>query len=135
MIDKWADDYARCGFRFMPLVKRDMACQLDILVLRRDEPHSIFGRGDLDNMVKTLIDGLRMPQQCNELAGDIPGVDDDPFFCLLEDDDGIIEFSAVTDKLLTPPEQQEPFRDVVAVVTATAFFGDGTRLIYRHDGQ
>jgi hypothetical protein len=125
MVDKYADAYSRCGFKFVPLVTRGMSCKLDVLVLRRDEPYRVIARGDLDNLLKTLIDGLRMPQQCSELVGQTPGKDDEPFYCLLEDDDGIAEFSAVSDRLLVPPDADEPTRDVVATVTVTVTSGRG----------
>lgn len=116
-VQKVASDYSRCGFRFVPLVRRGMACSLDILILRRDEPHRVFsGSGDLDGRVKTLLDGLRIPQQCSEVAGQSPEDDEDPFFCLLEDDRHIFDLSVTTDRLLIPPDQSEPERDVVAVI-------------------
>jgi hypothetical protein len=117
-IERLANNYRRCGFRFAPLIRKDQhACKLDILVLRRDEPHRLFtGAGDLDNRVKTLIDGLRMPQQCSELNGAQPTSDEDPFFVLLEDDRSILEFRVETDRLLVPPEPDEPERDVFAVI-------------------
>jgi hypothetical protein len=116
-VQRVADDFTRCGFRFVPLIRKGMACSLDILILRRDEPHRVFsGSGDLDGRVKTLLDGLRMPQQCSEVAGQAPSSDENPFFCLLEDDRHIFDLSVTTDRLLIPTEPSEPERDVVAVI-------------------
>lgn len=118
IIDRIANNYARCGFRFVPMVREHcgFAVSLDILILRRDEPHRVFsGTGDLDGRVKTLIDGLRMPQQVAEAVGG-PQEDEDPFFCLLEDDKLIYDFSVTTDRLLVPPDIEEPHRDVVAII-------------------
>jgi hypothetical protein len=116
-VETVADNYARCGFRFVPLVRRGMACSLKVLILRRDEPHKVFsGSGDLDGRVKTLMDGLRIPQQCSEIDGQVPQEGEDPFFCLLEDDRHIFDFEVITDRLLIPPEPSEPERDVVAVI-------------------
>jgi hypothetical protein len=116
-IQKIADNYARCGFRFVPLVRVGMACSLNILILRRDDPYRVFsGFGDLDGRVKTLIDALRMPQQCQEVAEQKPSEDEDPFFCLLEDDKLIFDFKVETDRLLIPPEPDEPERDVIAII-------------------
>ncbi len=118
-IEKEADQFARCGFRFVPLVKCDayMSCALDILIMRRDEPHRLLtGNGDLDNRVKVLIDGLRMPSQCSELAENKPADDENPFYCLLEDDKVIYNLNVRTDRLLVPPEPDEPERDVVAII-------------------
>ena len=116
-VQKIADDYAKCGFRFVPLVRRGMAVSLQFLILRRDEPHKVFsGSGDLDGRVKTLIDGLRLPQQCSELNGNAPQDGEDPFFCLLEDDRHIFDFDVTTDRLLIPPDPSEPQRDIVAII-------------------
>jgi hypothetical protein len=118
VIDRIANNYARCGFRFVPIVREHcaFAVSLDFLILRRDEPHKVFsGSGDLDGRVKTLIDGLRLPQQLAEVPGG-PLEDEDPFFVLLEDDRLIYDFAVTTDRLLVPPEPDEPYRDVVAII-------------------
>jgi hypothetical protein len=88
-VEKIAGDYNRCGFNFVPLVREKnwLACRLDILVLMREEPHRVFAgneRGDLDNRIKTLIDGLRMPGQCSELVGAVPSSGEDPFSAFLK---------------------------------------------------
>ena len=102
-----ADSHARFGFRFVPLVQQGMACSLHILLLRREDPFRLFtGSGDIDGRVKTLLDGLRMPQQLPELGGATPGEDEDPFFCLLEDDQHVFDLSVETDRLLIPPEPE-----------------------------
>jgi hypothetical protein len=114
-----ADDYARCGFRFVPLValKDEGGCALDILILRRQEPNKLFtGAGDIDARVKTLLDGLRMPQQCSELGGAVPEDGEDPFFVLLEDDRVIHELNITTDRLLVPPKPHESQREIVAII-------------------
>jgi hypothetical protein len=123
MLDVLANDYTRCGYRFVPLVREAAytACRLDILVLMRDEPFRVFtggGRdaGDLDNRIKTLLDGLRMPRQCSELAGEVPGEGEDPFFCLLDDDKVVYEFNVRSDRLLAPPRPRQLVREVVAII-------------------
>jgi hypothetical protein len=79
-------------------------CSLDILFLRRDFPAGVVSAGDLDNRIKTLIDALRKPHSANELRGnETPGPGEDPFFCLLEDDDLVTALSVETDMLLDPP--------------------------------
>jgi hypothetical protein len=72
--------------------------------------------GDIDGRVKTLLDGLRMPHQCSEVDGLTPSDGEDPFFVLLEDDRVIYELNVTTDRLLVPPDPEEPERDVVAVI-------------------
>jgi len=109
-IERIADNFSRCGFRFVPLVRKEfISCALNILLMRRDEPHQLFtGAGDIDSRVKTLLDGLRLPNQCSEVADCAPTSDEDPFFCLLEDDRSITSFSVTGDTLLTPAENGEP---------------------------
>jgi hypothetical protein len=121
-----ADRYARCGYRFMPLISEwfMVACALDILFLRRDGPGSLVkSGGDIDNRLKVLFDALRMPQTCDEVCGDSPGADEDPFFCLLEDDKLISKVQVETNWLLTPLADGEKLHDVhliIRVKTVTA---------------
>ena len=49
---------------YLPLVRRSLglACDLDIVFLRKGDPGATVSQGgDLDNRIKTLFDGLRMP--------------------------------------------------------------------------
>jgi hypothetical protein len=101
-----ASNFARDGYRFAPLVCEDFSllCSLDILFLRRDFPIGVVSAGDLDNRVKTLIDTLRMPKGANELKGyETPAPDENPFFCLLEDDDLVTSLTVESGMLLDPP--------------------------------
>ena len=94
------------GYRFCPLVCEDFSlqCYLDILFLRRDVPGSALQAGDIDNRVKTIIDALQKPRNGNELCGnETPNEGEDPFFCLLEEDKLLNQFSVETDTLLDPP--------------------------------
>ena len=94
--------------------------------MRRQDPYKAFDPvGDLDNRVKTLIDGLRMPQSPQEIGKNRPGPDEDPFFCLMDDDSAIFNFRVTVDRLLVPPEPTEDERDIVAVigVRVTTFAG------------
>jgi hypothetical protein len=102
-----ASKYQENGYRFVPLVREDISllCSLEILLLRRDFPLGVISAGDLDNRIKTLIDGLRKPKNASELRGnETPSVDEDPFFCLLEDDDLVTGLAVETDMLLDPPQ-------------------------------
>ncbi|MGM4923380.1 hypothetical protein AB8A31_10780 [Tardiphaga sp. 804_B3_N1_9] len=106
MVDHIANQYRENGYRFVPLVRKELSllCSLNILFLRRDIPGSVLSAGDLDNRVKTLVDTLRRPKSANELQGnETPGADEDPFFVLLEDDDLVSQISVETDTLLIPP--------------------------------
>jgi hypothetical protein len=101
-----ADDFRENNYRFVPLVcdRFDLLCSLDILMLRRDFPlNSRIHAGDLDNRVKTLMDALRRPRNGSELRdNENPGAGEDPFYCLLEDDDLVSGLAVQTDMLLAP---------------------------------
>jgi hypothetical protein len=107
IVEYIASNFQRNGYRFVPLVCEEFSllCSLDILFLRRDFPLGVISAGDLDNRVKTLIDAMGMPKNANELQGnETPGPGEDPFFCLLEDDDLVTAFRVETDMLLDPPK-------------------------------
>lgn len=128
VVEQLADNYARCGYRFVPLVndRWNLACALDIIFLRRDGPGGLVKwGGDIDNRIKVLFDSLRMPQECQELP-EGPQDGEDPFFCLLEDDKLITEVNITTDKLLTPLGENENVNDVMFVIKArTLVLNDG----------
>ncbi len=114
-----ADNFARCGYRFLPLISnaRGIACSLEILFLRRDHPGDLIkSGGDIDNRIKVLFDALRIPQQCNEVQGFSPAPDEDPFLCLLEDDSLITELTVTTDRLLTPSAGGHSVNDVHLII-------------------
>ena len=102
------------GYRFVPLVRKEwsLICSLHVLFLRRDMPGSILNTGDIDNRIKTLIDALRPPLDQHDLVGEdaTPGDDDDPFFCLMEDDNQVGQLTVDTDRLLDPPTGAEADR-------------------------
>ena len=110
LVDVLADSYEVYGHRFVPLAWKglDLICSLDILFLRRDPPGSIIHQGDIDNRVKTLIDALRMPNSPNQMQGSESALDgEDPFFCLLEDDDQVSHLAVESDVLLDPPTDDD----------------------------
>jgi hypothetical protein len=120
-VDAIGRDYARGPNQFVPLVRvaNELACRLDIQVLLRKEPYQVFSgheRGDLDNRIKTLIDGLRMPRQISEMGGVELTPEQNPQFCLLEDDKVVYEFSVKADQLLAGPTPGQTERDVVAII-------------------
>ena len=76
-------------FAFLPLVTRDAGQEvlLDIVLLSHNGPGgNKQSHGDLDNLLKSLIDGLRMAQNSNEIRNEKPDKGESPFYCLLEDD-------------------------------------------------
>jgi hypothetical protein len=134
-VEHIADDHQRCGGRFVPLVSHQggYTCALDILFLRRDGPGKISSGGDLDNRIKVLFDGLRMPNTIAEIGGLPIDADENPFFCLLEDDQLITGLTVTTDRLMTPLTPQDRINDVcliihVTVVNPSAIFA-GNRLV------
>jgi hypothetical protein len=118
-IDHVADDHEQFGYRFVPLIRRSggFTCSLDILFLRRDDPGKLIsGGGDIDNRIKVLFDGLKMPSSKSDLAGDVPGPSETPFFCLLEDDSLITSIAVTTDRLLLPMDSDERTNDVHLII-------------------
>lgn len=120
--EKIANRFKEGAFRFLPLITKTngLACKLDILFLRRDDPGNLIrsGGGDLDNRIKVLFDALSIPQR-GTMEGVSPDAEEDPLFCLLEDDCLITEVSVTTDRLLTPKEGNEHINDVVLVLSVT----------------
>ena len=88
----------------MPLVTKDLGltCAIEILFLRPDPPGSLISSGDIDNRLKTVFDALRIPAGPPELGGHSPAEDENPLYCLLEDDRLISRVSVETDVLLQP---------------------------------
>lgn len=120
-VDVLAQQFDRCGYKFVPLVNKrfDLVCGLDVLFLRRGIPGDlIMPGGDVDNRIKTLFDALRVPIDGSEIDG-APGVDESPFFCLLQDDSLITEFKVTTDQLLKPMQPNQNESEVVLIVQVT----------------
>ena len=121
LVDVVASRHTAFGYQFVPLVTEyfDLLCSLHILFLRHDVPGSAIQAGDIDNRIKTLIDALRVPQNQAELVEDdaCPREDENPFYCLLQDDNQVSGFSVETDTLLDPPNGYGDDRKVKIVVT------------------
>jgi hypothetical protein len=101
--DHLAAQFTKNGYQFVPLAGSNwhLHCSLSILFLRPDVPGGLLKSADIDNRLKTLFDALRMPANQSELGGyEVPGEDETPFFCLLEDDALIANVSVDTDMLL-----------------------------------
>jgi hypothetical protein len=100
-----AQRYRVGNYRFVPLVREELGllCSLDILFLRSD-PHGLIQSADIDSRVKTIFDALKTPQDTGQLGRNHqrPNADEDPFYCLLEDDKLITHMSVSTDMLLDP---------------------------------
>ncbi len=119
--------YERCGCGFVPLIgvgqpgeeDPEEACSLDILFLRREPPGAVVRGGDIDNRLKTLFDGLTLPQSCEDIEP--PDDDEKPMYILLRDDSLISEMNVSTDLLLRPPKDtgKHDVNDVVLIIRAT----------------
>ncbi len=118
----WGTNWNYAPFRFVPLVTKELAlvCKIEILLLRPDDDTYVVEHGDLDGHVKTLFDGLRMPTKQDETGYSTPTADENPFFCLLEDDRLISELRVKADKLLLLPHKAISSKnDAFAVITVT----------------
>lgn len=103
-------NWNRATFNFLPLVTKEarLRCGLDILFLRAEEKNYVLQGGDIDGRIKVLFDALRIVREAHELPpGEQPESTEDPFFCLLEDDELISEVHINTDRLLNLPEHRE----------------------------
>jgi hypothetical protein len=127
-----ASNFPCYGYRFVPLVCEEFSllCSLDILFLRRDFLKGVISAGDLDNRVKTLIDTLRMPKNASELRGnEIPADEEDPFFCLLEDDNLVTSLSVESGVLLDPPKDGDGGDACVKLVITVELKPDDVTLL------
>jgi hypothetical protein len=121
LVTHLAENYARCGYNFVPLVTNELSliCGIDILFLRPGNPGEIITSGDIDNRLKVLFDALRMPTNSIELGKSLTPLDDKkPFFVLLEDDKLISHVSVETDTLLqfvTPKQDANEVRLIISV--------------------
>jgi hypothetical protein len=119
-------------FKFAPLVssRLHMIAELDITLLRPGPPGNLISQsGDIDNRLKTLLDALKVPKEPTALpAGEVPLADEDPFFCLLEDDTLITAVSVATDRLLEHTVDSSEVVLLVHVTTRT------TRAIWGNTG-
>jgi len=91
------------GFKFVPLVRSKIHAfaELSVTMLRLGPPGAIISQGgDIDNRLKTLLDSLKIPENNALPSGVLPSGDEDPFYCLLEDDRLVTKLSVSTDRLL-----------------------------------
>lgn len=109
------------GWNFVPLVTQELnlICGLDILFLRPDRPGVVLRSGDIDNRLKTLFDALRIPEANESYHARSHGPDEQPFFCLLEDDKLITKVSVETDQLLQFVTPKRDMNEVRLVITVT----------------
>lgn len=124
-----AINYALGEFRFLPLIttKDGLACAIDVLMLRRDQPGGMVSNsGDLDNRLKTLFDALQRPTENDALRGCHPEADEDPFYCLLENDRLITDVRIRAEQLLSPVDT-EPVANVFLLIHVKVLVQDRTK--------
>jgi hypothetical protein len=127
-----AKKHALGGFNFVPLLTHglEVGCHIDVLFLRDDRVGSVLRAGDIDNRLKTLLDGLSMPQSVAQLGPfEHPEDDESPFFCLLEDDSLVTKVTVETDTLLeTVPEVRSNAARVIVTVRTAPFRVTGSNV-------
>jgi hypothetical protein len=108
-------------FTFVPLVteEADAVAELSVTLLRPEAPGGLITQGgDIDNRLKTLFDALAVPPQPNALPpGSTPALDEDPLFCLLEDDNLVVSVAVRTEQLLEPVSDPSVVDVTIAVQT------------------
>lgn len=131
-IESLAERHAHYGFNFVPLVTKelDLICGLDILFLRPDKPGSVVWAGDIDNRIKTLLDAMRIPEPGENYSARQPEPDEQPFFCLLEDDSLISKISVETDRLLEPINNEATDARLVITVRIRPYELHGDNMHY-----
>lgn len=108
-------------YSFIPLITKELRvqCALEVKFFR---PTSQSGQeSDMDNLLKTLLDGLQQPDSINQLGSySQPEADEKPFYTLLSDDRLITKITSTTGELLQPilgnPEiGEKDFRVIIDV--------------------
>ena len=92
------------AYNFASVVSSEihLVADLTITYLRPGPPGALVQGGDIDNRMKTLLDALKMPKVTDLPDKGPPLPDQDPLFCLLEDDRLITDLAVKTDRLLEP---------------------------------
>lgn len=86
---------------FIPLVSKaaHVDCWIDFRILRPS--HDLVNAPDIDNQVKVLFDGLKMPRTLDEM-GKQAVASPSPLYVLLEDDGLVNKITSTQDELLQP---------------------------------
>jgi hypothetical protein len=105
-------------FTFASLVHSQLhlLAELEIVILKPEGPGAVIRQGgDLDNQLKTLLDALRQPHAVEELPTPdaTPGENEQPFFCLLEDDQLVSRVDLSASRWLGAPNRSHVHVDVL----------------------
>ena len=109
-------------YQFAPLVTAHLKLisELDIILLRPEDPGRIITSGDIDNRLRTLFDALRCPKNEQEIpTNEKPRPEETPFFCLLQDDALITSVNVICDRLLRNTNPSDVFLLIHVKVKAT----------------
>jgi len=93
----------RYGHSWAALVSEQMGlrAELDVLLLTPRPSASVVHGGDIDNRVKTLLDGLSAPAQANQLPSNMRETSPtEPQFVLLDDDRLVTRLNVESERLL-----------------------------------
>ena len=108
-------------FTFVPLItaQMDVVAELLITLLRPERPGALITQGgDIDNRLKTLFDALTMPRHENAIVSiPDPESNENPFFCLLEDDNLVVSVAVQTQQLLEPIDGEAVLDTIIFVRT------------------
>lgn len=87
----------RGNYLCVPLVCEalELIAALDIIM---PPGRVITQAGDIDNRLKTLLDSLQVPKPDQVGASDVPSPDENPLYCLVEDDNLFTSLSVTTDR-------------------------------------
>jgi len=104
------------GVNFLPLVRDSLAltCGLKIQFLRQGAKGNVYQGGDMDGRIKLLFDALSVPQDKNEMCPDADAPN--PIYCLLENDRLITGYSIESQQLLTFPDKNENWVQLIITV-------------------
>ncbi|WP_162908141.1 hypothetical protein [Allorhizocola rhizosphaerae] len=94
------------------------AVELDVLLLTR---RGVRASGDMDNRLKTLIDGLTRPQNKEQMRAFQPPHGGGPMYCLLDDDDRVVRLGIDSRRWYDPRANDG---DALVVITATMVLGE-----------
>lgn len=115
----------RGPFEFAPLVSEQLklVAGLDVYLLQPSEPGMIVTQSaDIDNRLKTLFDALQMPDENQTPEDEVPGMEETPFYCVLENDRLITKVSIETGRLLEPVEKLSEVRLFIKVTVRPTEF-------------
>ena len=108
------------GQKFVSVANQSLrtAVELDVLLLSRQGPRA---SGDMDNRLKTLIDGLTCPANPQQMQGFQPPDGGGPMYCLAEDDVRVKRVGVDSRRWFNPNATQG---EALVVITAAVVLGD-----------